>query len=320
MDPWTVELLVVRRATSETERRVLAGDCARGLLHRARPGVYVERAAFESMTPEQQHIVSIRAYAAVAQAPPVFSHWSAAVLLGVPVLRARLDRVHVAFETPDGRSIRGVAAHVMPVLADVAVVTNGELLATNVPRTVVDIARASPFEEGVIAADGALHAGTARDLLEQAVVDAAGRRGRRRAQDVVAFAREEAESAAESRSRATMFRIGIAPPQLQVRIFDREGFAGRLDFGFPAVRAGGEVDGERKYRELARGGAAEAVIDEKRREDRVRRRLAALARWGWRESGAAALLAPILRSAGVLPVLPRSVLADWCTRFLTVRL
>ena len=138
-----------------------------------------------------------------------------------------------------------------------------------------------------------------------------------RAQQAAAFSRYEAESAAESRSRVTMMRIGIEPPVLQVEVRDRFGFAGRLDFGFLRGRAGGEVDGEKKYRlaALAPTGAANAVIAEKWREDRVRQ-LEALARWGWRESGSIALLAPILAAARVLPAQPRATLADYCTPFL----
>jgi hypothetical protein len=321
MDAWTLELLVVRTASIDLERRSPARDCARGLLTRVRPGAYVETAAYESLTPEGKHVVAMRALAAVAPTPPVFSYWSAAVLHGLPVFRQHLDRVHVTVEDPAQRGLVAVAGHVAQLDADETVLIGG-LRATAVPRTVVDIARTSPFETGVAVADGALHAGSRVEDLQEGVSDAAGRRGWQRAQRVVAFARAEAESVAESRTRVTTMRGGIRPPVLQWRIFDRRGLAGRLDFGFPWVPAGGEVDGEQKYRDamMAPTGAADAVIAEKWREDRVRLEVPRLARWGYRESGSVILLIPILARIGVVPERRRITLADYSTPFLTMTL
>lgn len=316
MNPWIIELLVVRARTLDLERRSLARDVGKGLLVRARPGVYVERAAFEALTPESQHVVAVRALAAVATTPPVFSHWSAGVLLGLPVDRKHLDRVHVTVQDPADRGLVGVLAHVAPL--DVAErVCIGGMLATSVPRTVVDVARASPFELGVVIADGALHAGHDVALLERAVADAAGRKGCRRAQEVVAFADGDAESAGESRTRVTMMQAGIRRPVLQWKVFDRRGLAGRLDFGFPWVPAGGEIDGEQKYRDamMAPQGPAAAVIREKRREDRVRLEVPRLGRWGYAEACDVRLLTPILAQIGVLPEARRVTLADYSTAF-----
>lgn len=320
MNPWTVELLVVRERASESERRVLARDRANGLLVRVRPGVYVERLAFEALSPEGRHLVRMRAFAAVSTEPPIFCHQSAAVLHGFPLLDARLDRVHVLVEGTSGRGLVGVAAHVARIDHGVAFI--GTLRTTDAARTVVDVARASAFEAGVVVADGALHAGVGRAVLEEAVAAAAGRPGAVRAQHVVAFARPEAESAAESVSRVSMMRMGIEPPALQVVVHDEHGFAGRLDFGFLRGRVGGEVDGEKKYRlaGLAPTGAADAVIAEKRREDRVRRQLDDLARWGWREARSTVLLAPVLASARVLPARPRATMPDYSTAFLIATL
>lgn len=303
MNPWNLELIVVRTRTLDLERRSLARDAAGGLLTRIRPGVYVERTAHESFTPEGRHVVAMRALAAVASTPPVFSHWSAAVLLGLPVLgRDRLARVHVTVEDAADRGLVGVAAHVAP-LGDGDRVFVGGLLATAVPRTVVDVARVSTFEGGVVIADGALHAGLAVDRLQTAVGDATSRKGWRRAQAVVAFADGDAESATESFSRVSMLRLGVRRPVLQWKVFDRRGLAGRLDFGFPWVPAGGEADGEQKYRDamMAPTGAADVVIREKRREDRIRLEVPRLGRWGAVEARTPRLLGPILARIGVLP-------------------
>lgn len=317
MNPWTLELLVVRDRAIDGERRALARDAERGLLHRVRPGVYVERTAYAALSPEQRHLVAMRALAAVASSPPVFSHWSAAVLLGLPVLgREHLDRVHVTVDDAADRGLVGITAHVAPLESGDRVFV-GTLLATAAPRTVVDVARVSTFEAGVVIADGALHAGVPVERLEAAVAAATARKGWRTAQAVVAFADGDAESAAESCTRATLLRIGIARPVLQWKVYDRHGLAGRLDFGFVWVPAGGETDGEQKYRDamMAPTGAADAVIKEKRREDRVRLEVPRLGRWGFAEARSPRLLAPILARIGVVPARPRITIADYSTAF-----
>jgi hypothetical protein len=319
MNPWTLELLIVRDRATDAERRALARDAERGLLHRVRPGVYVDRVAYEACSPEQRHLVAMRSLAAVASSPPVFSHWSAAVLHGLPVLgRDRLGRVHVTVGDAADRGLVGVAAHVAPLESGERSLI-GPLLATSAARTVVDVARVSPFEGGVVIADGALHSGLAVELLEDAVAEATSRTGWRKAQAVVAFADGDAESAAESCSRVTMLRIGIARPVLQWKVFDRRGLAGRLDFGFLWVPAGGETDGEQKYRDamMAPTGAADAVITEKRREDRVRLEVPRLGRWGYAEARSARLLAPILARIGVVPGRRRITAADYSSAFLS---
>lgn len=322
MDPWALELLLARDQLSDASRRTLARDVDRGLLRRVRPGVYVERSAYEALTAEGRHLVAMRALAAVAPMPPVFSYWSAAVLLGLPVLgREHLDRVHVTVEDAADRGLVGVAAHVAPTQDEERTSVRG-LLATSRARTVVDVARASSFEGGVVIADGALHAGLEPGLLQEAVANSTSRRGWRKAQLAVAFADGDAESAAESLSRTTMLRIGIPRPVLQWKVFDRRGLAGRLDFGFPWVPAGGETDGEQKYRDamMAPAGAADAVIKEKRREDRVRLEVPRLGRWGYAEARAPRLLAPILARIGVAPGRTRITVADYCSPFLAASL
>jgi hypothetical protein len=316
MNAWDLELLVVRKQTLELERRTLARDCSRGRLQRVRPGVSVDATGYEGLSPEGKHLVALCALAAVAPDPPVFSHWSAAVLHGLPVFREHLGRAHVTVRDAASRGIVAVAGHVAP-LDDGEVASIGGLRVTSVPRTVVDIARVSPFETGVVVADGALHAGLPVTALEAGVSDSVGRRGWRRAQQVVAFARPESESVAESRTRVTMMRGGIRPPVLQWKVYDRRGLAGRLDFGFPWVPAGGEVDGEQQYRDamMAPTGAAEAVIAEKRREDRVRLEMPRLGRWGYRESGSVPLLLPILARIGVVPPRAEITVVDYCSAF-----
>lgn len=64
------------------------------------------------------------------------------------------------------------------------------------------------------------------------------------------------------------------------------GLAGRTDFEWPEERLCGEFDGLAKYRrvEYLQGRTpSEAVIDEKRREDRIRATGRGVIRWTWTE-------------------------------------
>ncbi|RIX26382.1 hypothetical protein [Amnibacterium setariae] len=313
MNPWQLEIIVVREGShGGGERRELTRDVGRGLLVRLRQGAYVEREAFAAMTPEDQHLVRMRAFAAVARGPVVFSAFSAAVAHGLPVLRARLASVHTAVGDRRERGQEGVTAHLLPVTAP-EVVRIGGILVTSIARTVVDIAGGAPFDEGVMAADAALRLGTVREELEAAHDLVAPRRAARRIREVVAFAHPGGESAAESGSRALMLRLGIAPPRLQHRLVLDDGSEVFLDFLFAQVRVGGEADGDVKYLDprLAPAGAGRAVVKEKRREDEVRTRVAGLARWGWAESRRPDLLRRVLQRVGVEPSVPRATLADY---------
>lgn len=316
VSPWRIELIVVRDGSHNGgERSSVSRDVERGLFVRLRRGVCVERVAFQAMSEEDQHIVRMRALAAISDAPVVFSHWSAAVLHHVPVLNRRMRLLHTTVSERRSRGQDGVSGHLF-ALTDQEIVQFGPLLATTIGRTVVDVAGGGTFEEGVMVADAALHAGVEREHLEAAVDLAGPRRAGRRMADVVAFADAGAESAAESQSRVTMFRVGVEPPVLQFRIVLADGSEVFLDFEFPSVGAGGEVDGVKKYLDptLAKEGAGRAIYREKLREDEVRTRVNGLARWGWVQSGNVALLRPVLARVGVLTAKPRATFADYCAR------
>ena len=310
MNPWKLEILTIRNGShSGAERRAISRDVERGLLARLRSGAYVERQAYEAMTPEDRHIVRMRAFAAVADRPPVFSHWSAGVVLGFPVHRSRLDAVHTTVDERRGRGQEGVSAHLFRV-RESEIQEVGGLLVTDPARTVVDIAGASPLEEGVMTADHALRTGMAREELHAALRTAGSRQAATRIQDVIAFAHPGAESAAESYSRVGMYRSGIEPPVLQYRMVLGDASVIFLDFEFPSVHVGGEADGDTKYL-TAPEGTGTAIVREKRREDEARLQLEGLARWGWVQSLRARLLCAVLARVGVVPQRHRPTLADY---------
>lgn len=310
MNPWTIEILTVRNGShSGAERRSLSRDVERGLLRRLRSGAYVERTAYDAMTPEQQHIVRMRALVAVTDRPPKFSHWSASVARGAIVHRARLRMLHTTVDERRDRGQDGVSAHLLRLQPE-EVTRIGDLLVTTTARTVVDIAGAAPFEEAVMTVDDRLRWGTPREDLEAALELAGARRSFRRIADAIAFGSAGGEGASESYSRVGMYRRGIEPPNLQYRLVLVNGREIFLDFEFPSVHVGGEADGDSKYL-TAQDGAGMAVVREKRREDEARLQLNDLARWGWAESVRPDLLIAVLGRVGVLPQLRRPTLADY---------
>ncbi|WP_147391999.1 hypothetical protein [Amnibacterium setariae] len=296
MKGWEVELIVAR---GDREQRAAARDTDRGLLRRVRGGVYVLAGDVAGLRIEELHLVAMRALASATERPLLFSHQSAAVAHGLPVLGPHLARVHVTVERAGDRYFERAAGHVFAV-RDEEVVEVGGLLLTAIGRTVVDVAGSGTFEEGVVTADAALAAGLSRELLEQAVDLAGPRRAWRRIQDVVAFADGAAQSPGESVSRVTMRELGLRPV-LQHRMSDRRGVIGDADFWFPEEEVAGEFDGFVKFLDprYAPAGAGRKVYDEKIREDRGRAVTKGWARWGWVEARSRRLLGAVLHRAGV---------------------
>lgn len=312
IDPWRIEIVVVARtARTSAERSAISRDAARGLFLRVCPGAWVEREAFESFTPEQQHIVRIRAVVAVSSGPLVVSHWSAAVIRRLPVLRMRLGAVHVTVPEDDDRHRQGVVTHRF-LLHDDELVQEGGLVVTSIGRTVVDVAGGSSFEEGVMVADAALLSGVPRDVLEAAVGAAGPRRASRRIREVVGFGHPGAESAAESRYRVSSMRAGFEVPELQRPVRLADGSWAFLDGWYRSMNTGVEVDGDEKYLnpKMAPEVAGKAVLKEKRREDEVRLGLRSLVRIGWVQSGSATAVQAVLARVGVRPTRPRTSIQD----------
>jgi len=293
---WDAELIV---PVDDREQRAAARDTERGRLRRVRSGVYAVAEDVAELRTEDLHLVAMRALASASERTVVFSHQSAAVAHGLPILGPHLARVHVTFARAGDRSFERVSGHVFAV-RDEEVVEVGGLVVTARGRTVVDVAGGGTFEEGAVTADAALAAGLPRALLEQAVDLAGPRRARRRIEEVVAFADAGAQSAGESVSRVTMRGLGLRPV-LQHRMRDGRGVIGDADFWFPEEEVAGEFDGLVKFLDprYAPAGAGRKVYDEKVREDRGRAVTKGWARWGWSEARSLRLLGGILHRAGM---------------------
>ena len=248
---------------------------------------------------EDGHRLLVRATMPLLGPGWTLSHGSAGVLHHVPVWSEALAQVHVTRpRTGGGRRRTTVHRHGCPLDPDEVVEVDG-WPTTDLARTVVDLARSVPFEQGVAAADRALALGATVLELEAALARTAGLRGAGAARRVVAFADGRSESVGESLSRVLLSDLGLMPEELQLRVMDGPRLAGRVDFAWPGLRTIGEFDGRVKYGRLLESDedAGDAVFREKQREDRLRELGWQVVRWVWADLAHPGVIAERLRRA-----------------------
>ncbi len=266
---------------------------------RVRRGAYLDGQL--PATAVARHALLVAATLAHLRRAAVVSHQSAAVLLGLPLWGAPLDRVHITRRPPASSQTTGPLRCHVARLQDDEVTTVAGLQVTDVARTALDLARSLPFETAVVALDAALHEGVlTRDLLEERLFDIAGTRGSRHAARVVRFADDRSESVGESRSRVVLAELRLRPSTLQFEVRTGSGaFVARTDFAWEEQRVVGEFDGRVKYGRLLRPDQdpGEAVFEEKRREDAVRDEGWEVVRWTWSDLACPERLADRVRRA-----------------------
>ena len=151
---WPFGLLLARDARAEGWGGRLHSAARRRELVKVRPGVYIASERWSAMSPEDRYRARIRAAALVCESI-VFSHQSAAVVHGLPVLRSRLVRLHTLQLTPAGSGSRGdITVHAFS--GDPDIVVRDGVRVTSPARTVLDLARTLPHGEALAAADAAI--------------------------------------------------------------------------------------------------------------------------------------------------------------------
>ncbi|MDJ0376112.1 hypothetical protein [Cryobacterium sp. PH31-L1] len=296
-------LILASDAAAVGLHEALRTEFTHHLVTRLRRGVYLPTAHWEHLDLDARYLFRIRAYAAVSADAPVFSHHSAAAIWGFPRPSHWPTEVHVTVpQASGGRSKPGIVRHsaIVPGALAAGAVRRGGLLVTSAAETAVAMARILPFPESVAMMDRAIHvprlmspgssSGTTlatRDELQAALdaLESSGRRyGKAAALRAGDFASTQSDSGGESISRAHMFLLGFAAPELQVRFDDAAGFIAFVDFFWRSINRVGEFDGLGKYVKNAytRGRTtAEVVMDEKHREDRIRACGPSVSRWDW---------------------------------------
>ncbi|MCD9192791.1 hypothetical protein [Streptomyces albireticuli] len=169
----------------------------------------------------------------------VASHSSAAAAHGIALLRP-----YGAELTAPGRGRRaaGAVVHGIPVAEEEVTAVAGVRVTTPV-RTVCDLLRTLPLEEGVIAADSALARGAVDTGEVEASLAASSRRpGTRRARRALALTDAGCGSPAETKARLEMRGAGLRP-ESQAEVVTARGRTARLDFLFRAEGLGVEIEG-----------------------------------------------------------------------------
>ena len=262
------------RSRSQLKRAVESGS-----LRRVRRGVLAERA----LDPKPETELQLRTLAAAdfLGTGTAFSHYSAAVLHGLPLFAQRQEEVTVVRSAGGHGVIRPtIHARSAQLPAEDVVEIDG-LRVTSLARTVSDLIRLLPFQEAVMLLDRALALG-----LDPAELYRRTRSGRgcRMAARAIDFANGTAESPGESLSRVRMHEAGLVMPVLQYTVLDGDGrFVGRSDFYWEHAHTVGEFDGQVKYTTLAPTQAElDAVkLAEERRQRRIEDTGVRVVRWTW---------------------------------------
>lgn len=196
----------------------------------------------------------------------VLSHTSAARMWGLPVPASRRPQAHVTQRwSAGGRMSPSVRRHVVELTDDEVTDRAGHPV-TTLERTAVDCALMLDASAALVLVDAALHQGASRDLCGELLARRRGARGVRTARAVLSAADDGAESPGESRARLALIRLGIAPPQTQVRVQTDIGVFW-CDLGWDEWLVLAEYDGIGKY--TSRGEAAHEVLREKRRQEAI---------------------------------------------------
>src|SRR5690606_6707842 len=240
--------------------------------HRLRQGVYIDRRRWEALDAVERHVVMAKAVSLRCADDAVFSHATAAVLLGLPVWNVPLGVVTVTRRKGFSGRFEADVRHVeAPLGADEIVEVDG-LRVTSLERTMVDVAREYDLVAATVICDAALRAGADRDRAFLLLAKRYTWSRTRLISYPLRLADGRAESPGESRLRVLVALQGLPEPEPQGALHDRDGrFIGRGDLVFWTERTVVEFDGMFKYGvDLDERDPRDRLFQEKVREDRIR--------------------------------------------------
>ncbi|MFH8250404.1 hypothetical protein ACH3VR_08585 [Microbacterium sp. B2969] len=276
----------------------------RSELVRVRAGVYAAALEWEKLAPWERYLARVHAVA-LLRPDAVFSHESAAALLGLPIF-GDPTVVHVlASPGTTARLIAGVRVHNWT--GDRELIEVSGMLLTSVADTAVDLARSRHPAIGLSVADGALRLDPRLGVANFVANNEArsSKRGRAIARWPLSAATPLAATAVESVSRAVIEWLGFPPPELQVTLRASTVDEDRPDFLWPDLRVAGEADGDLKYD--GRFGSPTDILKRQRvRDARLRTQLKAVAHWGWYEATTVDPLRTLLLGHGLRPIRPEN--------------
>lgn len=282
----------------------------RGRLVRVHPGAYVDAAKWNSLGATEHYRRRVLAATLSSRTHPTLSHESAAVLWNVPLVGSTPKFVHVLATRAAGSRTEGAFRRHATAFGAIDVEEYNGVRLTGFVRTLVDFVISAPFLSAVVALDWALAPSTAARPKPVTTIDeilACADRlqigpGRSKLMRALEFATPLSGSVGESVSRVRFFELGFPEPALQKEFRDSRGRIGWVDFWWPDLNLMGEFDGKAKYirEEFTKGlSAADVVIAEKDRENRLRATGRGMTRWDWEVAWDPAKLFEHLTAAGL---------------------
>jgi hypothetical protein len=293
--------------------RRLRSQIDSGLVVRIARGAFADRRAWEGLTPLARHAQRVWEATARMSEGQVISHFAAAALHGIDILGEWPTTVDVSVAAASGGRSSGAIRRHTRDMEPVSMSPWGRHLVTTPLQTATDLIACRPFAEAVPIADQALWGRRPGGPLvtPAALRDAAHSRtgrGSARAARASEFATALSDSIRESQSRVLIQALGFPAPELQARFLLASGRAAHTDFFWREHSHIGEFDGVGKYRDplLLRGRTPErALLEEKDREDELRRQVRAFSRWRVPALRSPRLLYDILHGAGLPSSCPR---------------
>ncbi|GAB3548086.1 hypothetical protein GCM10027404_11350 [Arthrobacter tumbae] len=291
----------------ELSRRAKSGE-----LIRIRHGCYVDAQSWGQLEDEQRYRGMLEAMTRTARRPPLFGAETAGVLWGFPRPDLPPD-IQVIVPVGSGRkSSNGVRRMTSPAGEVSAEAMDCGLRVTDKIQTAVDLCLIYDFPWAVAVMDRLLNTKplpaesrkcpvTKADVEDVIALLPSGAK-RRKVRRVLDFADGSAMYPGESLSRVYIAELGFPAPELQYRVMDELGLAAVVDFWWKDHALVGEFDGRGKYQkpEYMQGKtAAQVVIDEKNRENRIRATGKNVVRWEWKEATNPQLLLQELTKAGL---------------------
>ena len=258
---------------------------------RLRRGVYCAAETRAGLSEAAAHLLDCVAVLLALGRPVALSHASAATAHGLVVPEGALGEVRLT-DPDEWRAGRGYRVSRARLPAG-QLVDWGPFAMTSVPRALIDGAREWSLWNAVAAMDDALRRRLVTPAeLHDTVLGQRHWEGVSGAARAVGLADGRAESPLESFGRVQILTSGLPAPELQVEVWDDDGFIGRVDAWYDEAAVAIEFDGAVKYADPWRGRTpAEVLWDEKRREDRLRATGARPLRWtmgdvrgGWASS------------------------------------
>ena len=291
-------------------RRMLAD----GTWVRVAPGAFVMGADWRQLSPVAQHCLRVQEVMARVRAPALVSHFAAAAVWGIDVLGAWPTRVEVTVDRATGGRSGGAITRRALGRDGRMSVPFGRHRITTPAQTALDIARLLPFLRAVTAIDQALWTGRAGGALttaaeiEALLDDKRPMRGDARARRALASSAPLSANVRETHVRLLVAALGFPPTRLQERRVLRSGRLVYGDLYFPDADHWLEIDGRGKYLspEYTAGRTPAAiVIDEKNRENEIRREVRGFSRLEATDADRPQRVYDILTADGLRSTKPR---------------